>query len=192
GQRNHPPAQVHDLLRRELGNIAGAGNRHATILEALADMLEHFLREIHAAVAGGFRTDQAAAVAQALAGQHRGELVGQALVLAEEVTDLATAHADITGRHVEIRADVTVQLVHERLAKAHHFALALALRIEVRAALAAAHGQRSQGVLEDLLEGEELEYAKVHRRVEAQAALVRANGAAHLDAVATVDVHTAI
>ncbi|CAM5262533.1 hypothetical protein SSTU70S_02686 [Stutzerimonas stutzeri] len=62
---------------------------------------EHFLGEVHAAVAGGFRADQAAAVGQALAGQYRGELVGQALVLAEEEADLAAADADVTGRYVE-------------------------------------------------------------------------------------------
>ncbi|VCX89126.1 hypothetical protein BANRA_00007 [Pseudomonas aeruginosa] len=39
---------------------------------------EHFLGEVDAAEAGRLRADQAAAIAQALAGQHRGELVGQA------------------------------------------------------------------------------------------------------------------
>ncbi|MNZ94359.1 hypothetical protein D3C78_1134640 [compost metagenome] len=87
---------------------------------------------------------------------------------------------------------MAVQFAHERLAEAHHFGVALALRIEVRTALAAAHGQRGQRVLEDLLEGKELQHAEVHRRVEAQAALVRADGAAHLYAEATVDVHPAL
>src|SRR5690606_10061166 len=60
----------------------------------------------------------------------------------------------------------------------------------VRTTLAAAHGQRGQGVLEDLFEGQELEHAQVDRRMEAQTALVRADGTAHLDAVAAVDVHS--
>src|SRR5690606_40936831 len=67
----------------------------------------------------------------------------------------------------------------------------LALGVEVRAALAAAHGQRGQGILEDLFEREELKHPDIDRRMKAQAALVRADGAVHLDAVATVDAHLA-
>ena len=172
-----------------MGHVSGAGDGHPLAFEAAVDALEHFLGEVYAAVAGGFRADQAAAVGDALAGQHRGELVGQALVLAEQVADLAAADADVTGRHVEVGADVAVQLAHEGLAEAHHFVVALALGVEVRAALAAAHGQRGQRVLEHLLEGEELEHAEVDRRVEAQAALVRTDGTAHLHAIAAVDLH---
>jgi hypothetical protein len=58
----------------------------------------------------------------------------------------------------------------------------LPLGSKSRAALAAAHRQRGERVLEHLLEGEELEDAEVDRRVEAQAALVRADRAVHLDA----------
>ncbi|MNQ98096.1 hypothetical protein D3C85_1137700 [compost metagenome] len=87
---------------------------------------------------------------------------------------------------------MAVQLAHEGLAEAHHLGVALALGVEVRAALAAAHGQRGQGILEDLLEGQELQDAEVDRRVEAQAALVRADGAVHLDAEAAIDLHLAL
>src|SRR5690606_19746255 len=153
---------------------------------------EHFLGEVDTAIAGGFGADQAAAVGQALAGEHRGELVGQALVLAEEEADFPAAYTDVTGRYVEVGADVAIQLGHERLAEAHHFVVALALGVEVRAALAAAHGQRGQGILEDLFEREELKHPDIDRRMKAQAALVRADGAVHLDAVATVDAHLAL
>ena len=82
--------------------------------------------------------------------------------------------------------------LHESLAEAHHLARALALGVEVGAALAAAHGQRGQRVLEGLLEGEELQDRQVHRGVEAHAALVGADGRAVLDAVAAVDLHLAV
>ena len=59
--------------------------------------------------------------------------------------------------------------------KAHDLATRLALRIEVRAAFAAAHGQTGEAVLEGLLEGQELEDALGHARVEAEASLVRAD-----------------
>lgn len=147
GQRDHLAAHFHDLARRVLGDVARAGDRHPLAVEAAATILEHFLGEVDAAEAGRLRADQAAAVAQALAGQHRGELVGQALVLAEQVADLTRADADVAGRHVQVGADVAVQLAHERLAETHHLGVALALRIEVGAALAAAHGQSGQEFL---------------------------------------------
>ena len=67
-----------------------------------------------------------------------------------------------------------------------------ALGVEVAAALAAADGQAGEAVLEDLLEAEELDDAEVHRGMEAQAALVGADGAVELHAVAAVDVHVAL
>lgn len=88
-------------------------------------------------------------------------------------------------------ADVPVQLGHEGLAEAHDLGVRPAVRVEVAAALAAADAQAGQGVLEDLLEAQELHHADVHRRVEAQAALVRAERTVELDAVAAVDVDAA-
>ena len=149
--------------------------------------LQHLFREVHAAVAGGFRTNQRAAPVQAFAGQHAGELVADAFVLAEHVADLASAHADVAGGNVGVRADVAAQLGHEALAEAHHFVVALALGIEVGSALAAAHGQRGQRVLEDLLKSQELQDAEIDRGMEAQAALVGADGAVHLDTEAAID-----
>ena len=87
---------------------------------------------------------------------------------------------------------MTVQLTHERLAEPHDFGVALALGVKVRAALAAAHGQRGQGVLEGLLEGEEFQHPQVDRGVEAQATFVRADGAVHLDTEAAIDLDLAL
>ena len=66
-----------------------------------------------------------------------------------------------------------------------------ALGVEVGAALAAADRHAGQGVLEDLLEAEELDDAEVDRRVEPQPALVRAERAVELDAEAAVDLDLA-
>src|SRR4029079_12208813 len=141
-----------------------------------------------AAIARGLGPDERAAPVEPLAGEHARELVAQTLVLAEQESDLPAADPDVAGWHVRVRADVAEQLAHEALAEAHHLVVALALGIEVRAALAAAHGQGGQRVLEHLLEGQELEDAEVDRGVEAQAALVGADGAVHLDSETAVDV----
>src|SRR5205814_328638 len=104
------------------------------------------------------------------------------LIHSEQEPDLARADADVSRRHVGVRADMAKELAHERLAEPHHFTVALSFRIEIGAAFAAAHRQGSERVLKDLLEGEELQDAEIHRRMEAEAALVRTDGAVHLDA----------
>ena len=81
------------------------------------------------------------------------------------------------------------QLGHEALAEAHHFIVGFPFGVEVGTALSAAHGQRGQAVLEDLLEAEKLQDAQVDRWVEAQTAFVRTDGRIELDAVALVDLH---
>jgi hypothetical protein len=86
---------------------------------------------------------------------------------------------------------VAVQLGHEALAETHDLAVGLALGVEVAAALAAADGQPGQGVLEDLLEAEELDDAQIDRGMKAQPALVGPERAVELDAEAAVDLDLA-
>ena len=70
--------------------------------------------------------------------------------------------------------------------KLHDLVVALAVRIEVGAALAAAHGEAGEGVLEDLLEAEELEGGELNLRVEAEASLIGADRGVELAAIAAV------
>ena len=77
------------------------------------------------------------------------------------------------------------------MAEAHHFVVALALGVKIRPALAAAHGESGQRVLENLFEAQELEDAQVDRGVEAQAAFVGADGAVEFNAVAAIHLHVA-
>ena len=153
---------------------------------------EHLGGEVDDAVAGGLGPDQRPPQFTPLPVMHAGELVGDALVLPEEVADLALAHADVAGGDVGELADVAAELGHERLAEPTDLGVALALGVEVRPALAAAHGQRGEGVLEHLLEGQELEDTEVDRRMEPQAAFVGPDGAVHLDPIPPVDLDVAL
>jgi len=119
------------------------------------------------------------------------EVARQLLVLAEHEAHFPSAHADVAGGDIDVVADVAEQLAHEVLAKPHDLVIRLALGVEVRPALGAAHHQAGQAVLEDLLETEELDDADVHGGVEADAALVGADGGVVLDAHAAVDVDLA-
>ena len=190
---DHLAAQLRDLFVGVDGHVAGAGDDHALAGEGFAlDRFEHLVHQIGQAIAGGLCAGQGAAVGQALAGEHAFIEAGDALVLAVEVADLAAAHADVAGGHVDVLADVTVQLGHEALAEGHDFLVGLALGVKVRTALAAADGQAGEGVFEDLLKAEEFEDAEVHRGMEAQAALVGADGVVELHAVALVDADMAL
>jgi hypothetical protein len=63
----------------------------------------------------------------------------------------------------------------------------LALGVEVASTLSSTHRQTGQGVLEDLLEAEELEDGQVDGGVESETALVRAESRVVLHSVASVD-----
>ena len=117
--------------------------------------------------------------------------VGHALVLAEEIADLARADANVAGWHVGVLPEVPVQFGHQALAEAHHFAVAAALGVKIRATLGAADRHARERVLENLLKAEELDDAEIDRRVEPQAALVGAEHAVELHAKAAVDLHLA-
>ncbi|MDQ1105043.1 hypothetical protein QE405_002327 [Nocardioides zeae] len=192
GARDDGAAELVDLRDGVDGDVPRAGDDDAPAVERRAPVGEHLLGEVDEAVAGRLGTHLRAAPGDALPGEHAGLVaVGDPLVLTEEVADLAAAHADVAGRDVGVLADVAVELRHEGLAEPHDLARRPALRVEVGAALAAADGQAGERVLEDLLEAEELHRPREHGRVEAQAALVGAEGRVELHPEAAVDLHAA-
>ena len=136
---DHGRAQLLRLLRRVDRDVARTGDHDALPVQTLAAGAQHLRGEEHAAVAGGLRTALRAAPVHALAGQHaRLVAVGDALVLTEQVADLARPDADVAGRYVGVLTEVPVELRHERLAEAHDFGVRAVLGVEVAAALAAA------------------------------------------------------
>ncbi len=84
------------------------------------------------------------------------------------------------------------QLGHETLAKAHHFVIALALRIKVRSSFASAHRQSRERILEYLLESEKLQDARIDCRMESQATLVWAKRAVEFKPEPAIDVNVAL
>ena len=154
-------------------------------------MRQHFLSEIAKAVACCLLTDERASVGKTLTCQHTLVSSGNALIHSKEVTNLPCANANVPCGHVHSSADMAVELSHEALAKAHDFPIALPLRIKVGAALAAANRHTCKSVFENLLKAKEFHNPKVYGRMEANAALVGADGAVKLSAVATVDLHVA-
>ena len=194
GHRDDLAAELRDLLRAVLRDVAGAGDDDdLAVVVGVGQVLERFLGEVAQTVAGGLGTSQGAAEGQALAGDDAAlEAVDDALVLAVHVSDLASADADVARGSIGELADVTVQLGHKALAEAHDFLLGLALRVKVGAALAAAHGERGEGVLKDLLEAQELHDREVDGGMETQTAFVGADRGIVLHTVAAVDVGNAV
>ena len=103
-------------------------------------LLQHLMHEVEGAIACGLRTEDRTAPFHALTGEHALELMGELLILSEQVADLTGTHADVTCRHILVGTDMTVELCHESLAELHHLIVALATDREIRSALAAAHG----------------------------------------------------
>ena len=189
---NDLAAQLIDFFHGKLCYVSGAADGHGLAFEIQPARCQHFRGEVGGAVARCFRTDQASAVVQTLAGEHSRVFVADFFIVAVHVADFPRAHADVAGRNVHIRADMAVQLAHEGLAEFHDFRVGFALRVEVRAALGAAHGQRGERIFEDLLKSQEFDNAQIYGRMEADAALERADGVVELDAEAAVHLHISL
>src|SRR5690606_18445638 len=111
GAADDDAAELVDLLDGEVRHVAGARDQHPGAVEAAAAGGEHVLGEEDGAVARGLGAHDRAAPVQTLAGDDAGLVaVGHALVLTEQVTDLAYADADVAGRDVDVLTDVAVQL----------------------------------------------------------------------------------
>ena len=186
-QGNHFRAQVESFFHRILSHITRTRDHTNLSLEGVATAVEHFFSKIDAAIAGSFGADQAAAKGQPLAGEHAGELIGDTLILAEEIADLARAYTDITGWDITVLADVAEELGHKRLTETHHLHIRLAFWVKVRPALGTTHRQCRQAVFKNLLKSEKFQDAQTHRRVIANPAFVRPDRIVELHAVAAVN-----
>ena len=130
-ERQHFGTETHCFLCGILGYITGARDAHALAFKRLPAGSEHSLCEIASTVSGSFRTHERAAPVLTLTGQRARELITQTFVLTEHISYLATADTDITGRHVGVCTDMTLEFGHETLAETHYLCVRFATRTEV-------------------------------------------------------------
>ena len=176
GHRDGLRAQFVEFFHRVLGHVAGAGHQANLALQIVVAGGEHVLGEVHAAVAGGFRTDEEPPQFRLL--PVRTPVNSLRILLYWPKGGRSCGRpTPMSPAGTSVSAPMWRWFRHEALAEVHHFIIALALGVEVGASLAAAHGQGGEGVLENLFKAQELQNAEVHAGVEAEAALVRPDGA---------------
>ena len=119
-------------------------------------------------------------------------LASELLVHAVEESYLTTADTYITGRDILVGTDATPELEHEGLAETHDLRVGFADGVKVRTTLCTAHRKGRKGILERLLETEELQHGRRHGTVETQSAFVRTNSRIELNTVTEVRLHFAL
>ena len=127
GSGDHFGTEFGGLFDGVDGDVAGTRDGDGFAGDCVASVFQHVVEEIDAAVASRFLAAEGATEFEALTGDSAGELVGETLILSEEIAHLAGTDADVTSGDVGVGSDVPVELGHEGLAKAHHFAIALSL-----------------------------------------------------------------
>ena len=151
------------------------------------------LNEIDSTKTGCLRTKNRTAPCHTLSGKHSCiVLLGKLLIHSVHETDFTSAYTDITRRDILIRTYHFPELKHECLTETHDLGIRLSSRIEIRTAFSATHRKGCEGILESLLETEELQDGKVYRRMEAEASLIRSDSRVELHAVACIGLDLAI
>lgn len=194
GERDDGTAELDDLQCSVLGDVAGAGDGDALADEGILasrSVLDHVLDVVGDTVTGGLRADEGTTPAATLTGENALPLVADLLVLAEHEADLAASHANIASGNIGVSTNVLAELGHEADTEAADLVIGLALGVEVGSTLATTHVEAGKGILENLLETEELEDGQVHRGVEPETTLVGAQSGVELDTVSTVDLDLA-
>ena len=105
---------------------------------------------------------------------------------AVQEADFASADTYISGRYVLVGTDAAPEFKHECLAETHDFGIALSNGVKVGSALGTAHRKGRKGILEGLLETEELEHGRCYCLMEAKSSFVGADGAVELHTVSKV------
>ena len=82
-------------------------------------------------VSGGFFTNPTTAPVNPFSGKDPFKAVNNTFVLAEQESDFAAAHSNITCRYIGFRPHMTIQLSHKTLAKAHNFIVRFSFGVEI-------------------------------------------------------------
>ena len=173
-------------------NVAGAVNNSSLTLERSARALEVLIYEVDKAITSCLGTRKGTTIGKALAGKNARPFIAQTLVLAKHIANLTSSYAKIACGYVSIGTNMTTKLCHKRLAECHNLAVGLALRIEVRASLAATHWQCGKCILEDLLKTKELKHAYRNGRIETKATFVGTKCRVVLNTISTVNLDLAL
>ena len=188
--RNHLSAQLDGFLRRTPSYVSEARDSDRLAFDIFACLMQQVLCEIKCSVTCSLGTKDRTAPSHAFSGQHACVILARKLLIhTVQESDLATAYTYVTRRDILIRPDAAPELQHEGLAETHDLCVRLTYRVKIRTAFRPAHRQRRQGILECLLEAQELEHRRRHGAVETKTAFVRANGAVELHAVTQVGLH---
>ena len=134
------------------------------------------LDKIHCTETCSLRTEYRATPGHTLSGKHSCIiLLSELLVHTIHETDFTAAYSDITSRNILIRSYDFPEFKHECLTETHDLRIRLSTWVEIRSALAATHWKGCKSILEGLLETEELQNRKIHRRMETKTTLVRSD-----------------
>lgn len=192
GEGDDGTAELDNLEGSVLGDVTGSRDGNALASEGLlaaGSVLDHVLNVVDDTVTSGLGTDERTTPGSTLSGEDTLPGVADLLVLAEHEADLATGDTNVTSGNIGVGTDVLAELSHERDTEAADLVVGLALGVEVGTTLTTTHVETGEGILEDLLETEELEDGQVHGGVETETTLVRAESGVELDTETTVDLN---
>jgi len=211
GKGDNGGAELNALEGSVLSDVAGAGEGNTLALPVTSTgILKHVSDVVNETITGSLGANERATPGETLAGQDTSELVALAAVSTKHVADLTATNTNVTSGNIGIGTNVSGKLAHKGHAKAADLIVALALGVEVGTTLATTHHHysscqqscfphqdsapggatlltASEGILENLLEAQELENGKVDCGVQSETTLVRAKGGVELDTVTTVD-----
>ena len=193
GKCNYLSAKLSSLFGSVDSNVARTGDNYGLALEAVVlHALEHLSGVVAKTITGSLSSCERTAVRKTLTGKYANELVAKSLILTKHIADLSCTGTDVACGNVGVSANVLGKLSHEALAEAHYFSIRLALRVEVRTALAAADRKTGKAVLEDLLKAQELDYGSANRGVKSDTALVRSDSRVELYSETAVYLYFAV
>ena len=159
GDGDNLGTELGSLLHSAPSHVTEAGDADLLAGDVLASLVEKVLGEIEGSETGGLRTKDGSSPCGTLSGKDPGVvLAGELLVHSVQEADLTSTYTYVTRRDVLVWADAAPELKHEGLAETHDLSVRLSDRIEVRTTFRATHRKRCEGVLECLLESEELEH----------------------------------
>ena len=167
GDGDNLGAKLTSLRGGSPSHITKAGESHLLANYVLASLLEKMLGKIQSAETSRLRTKDGASPCGTLTSEDTGVvLTGELLVHSIQETDLTATDTHVTSRDILIGTDAAPELKHESLAETHDLRIGLAHGIKIRATLGTAHRKGGEGVLEGLLETEELKHRRSDSLVE--------------------------
>src|SRR5665648_251417 len=128
--------------------------------------------KIDSAITCCLRTNQRPTPAKTFTSENTCKFISDSFILTKKETNFAASNANIAGRNIRIRTNVTEKFSHKRLAEAHNLVITATFRTKIGPPFSTAHRKCCQTIFESLLKSQKFQNTQSDTFMKTQSSFI--------------------